>query len=181
MANARRTRIDLSEVMAGFDRLKAAGEPIARAMGVGMGQEVRDEAKIRAPVLDPSEMGTDSQQQGTLRDAIYLAFDGRKHLLNPGVYTYTVSWNSRRAPHGHLKEFGFQQPYIVARTGTTGLFYTPLSGDKGAKGRAKGHLRPNGPLIVAAEPFLGPAFDAKQPRLLSIAVQAGATKFTEIM
>src|SRR5690606_37034273 len=127
MAN-RRTRIDMSEVMAGFKKLEAAKEPIARAMGVAMGQEVRDEAKVRAPVLKPEDQGYDQQQSGTLRDAIYLAFDDRKHILNPSSYTYTVSWNSRRAPHGHLKEFGFEQPYIVARGATSGLWYTPLSG-----------------------------------------------------
>src|SRR5690606_12911566 len=73
MAN-RRTRIDMSEVMAGFKKLEAAKEPIARAMGVAMGQEVRDEAKVRAPVLKPEDQGYDQQQPGTLRDAIYLAF-----------------------------------------------------------------------------------------------------------
>lgn len=180
MANARRTSVDMSEVLAGFARLGEAKEPIARAMGVAMGQEVRDEAKVRAPVLKPGEEGYDNQQPGVLRDAIYLAFDDRKHTLNPDAYTYTVSWNSRRAPHGHLKEFGFQQPYMVARGASTGLFYTPLSGDKGAKGRAKGRLRPT-PLVIAPEPFLGPAFDAKQPRLMSIAVQAGSAKFSEVL
>ena len=179
MANARRTRIDMSGALAGLNRLKEAKEPIARAMGVAMGQEVRDEAKVRAPVLQPGDEGYDQQQAGTLRDAIYLAFDDRKHILNPDAYTYTVSWNSRRAPHGHLKEFGFTQPYLVARGGVNGLWYTPLSGDKAGK-RAAGYLR-DVPLVVAPEPFLGPAFDAKQPRLMSIAIQAGSLKFSEVM
>ena len=180
MAN-RRTRIDMSEVMAGFKKLEAAKEPIARAMGVAMGQEVRDEAKVRAPVLKPEDQGYDQQQPGTLRDAIYLAFDDRKHILNPSSYTYTVSWNSRRAPHGHLKEFGFEQRYRVARGATTGLWYTPLSGTKAAKGRNAGFPRPDGPLVIAPEPFLGPAFDMMQPRLLSIAIEAGGIKFTEVV
>ena len=180
MANARRTTVDMSGVLAGLTKLAEAKEPIARAMGVAMGQEVRDEAQLRAPVLQPGEEGYDQQQPGVLRDAIYLAFDDRKHVLNPGAYTYTVSWNSRKAPHGHLKEFGFKQPYIVARGITTGLFYTPLSGQKGAKSRNKGFLRDT-PLVVAPEPFLGPAFDAKQPRLMSIAIQAGSVKFAEVM
>lgn len=177
---SKRTRVDMSEVFAGLDRLAAAREPIARAMGVAMGQEVRDEAKVRAPVLEPGGEGYDQQQPGTLRDAIYLAFDRRKHVLNPGAYTYTVSWNSKRAPHGHLKEFGFEQNYRVARGATTGLWYTPLSGAKAAKGRNVGVLRDT-PLVVAPEPFLGPAFDAKQPRLLSIAIEAGGIKFTEVV
>lgn len=170
----------MSEVFAGLEKLATAKEPVARAMGVAMGQEVRDEAKLRAPVLEPGGEGYDEQQPGVLRDAIYLAFDKRKFVLNPNAYTYTVSWNSRRAPHGHLKEFGFQQPYVVARGISTGLFFTPLSGGKGAKGRNKGFERA-APLVVAPEPFLGPAFDAKQPRLLSIAVQAGSIKFSEIV
>jgi len=178
---AKRTRVDMSEVFSGLDRLAAAQEPIARAMGVAMGQEVRDEAKVRAPVLEPGGEGYDQQQPGTLRDAIYLAFDKRKHVLNPNAYTYAVAWNSKRAPHGHLKEFGFTQSYVVAQGATTGLWYTPLSGKKAAKGRNVGFPRPDGPLVVAPEPFLGPAFDAKQPRLLSIAIEAGGIKFTEVV
>lgn len=181
MVESRRTTVNMSEVFEGLSRLAQAKEPIARSMGVAMGQEVRDEAKIRAPVLEPGSEGYDGQVAGTLRDNIYLAFDKRKYAINPNSFTYIVSWNSFRAAHGHLMEFGFEQKYVVRRGTTTGLFYTPLTGAKGAKGRNVGLARPDGPIHIRPQPFLGPAFDAKQPRLLSIAVQAGRIKFTEVL
>ena len=44
---ARRTTVDVSSVLAGLDKLRDSQEPIARAMGVAMGVEVRDEAAVR--------------------------------------------------------------------------------------------------------------------------------------
>ena len=32
--------------------------------------------------------------------------------LRPG---YSVSWTAKKAPHGHLLEFGHWQPYVVAK------------------------------------------------------------------
>lgn len=180
MAKTRKTRVDVSEVIGGLSRLGEAKDPVARSMGVAMGQTVRDEAKVRAPVLKPGNVGYDGQVEGTLRDNIYLAFDDRKYALNPNVYTYTVSWNSFRAAHGHLMEFGFEQPYKVAWDGS-GVWYTPLTGEKGAKGRNTGHLRPEGPLKVEPRPFLGPAFDAKFNTLLTVATEAGRKKFSEVV
>lgn len=180
MVSSRKTRIDMGDILKGLNRMKEAKEPVARAMGVAMGQEVRDEAKSRAPVLKPGNEGYDGQVEGTLRDNIYLAFDNRKYVLNPNVYTYTVSWNSFRAAHGHLLEFGFEQPYRVVRGGG-GLWFTPLTGGKRAKGRNTGFIRPDGPLKIEPQPFLGPAFDAKFNGLMSIAASAGRQKFTEVM
>lgn len=180
MAN-RRTRVDMTEALAGLDRLASAREPIARAMGVGMGQPVRDEAKARAPELKPGNEGFDGQQPGTLRDNIYLAFDDRAYALNPAVFRYVVSWNSFRAAHGHFMEFGFEQPYIVMQGEVGDLWYTPLTGAKGAKGRRVGIPRPGGPLRIAPQPFLGPAYDAKFNVLYSLAVAAGQAKFSEVV
>lgn len=179
MANNRKTSVDMSEVIDGLSRLGEAKEPVARSMGVAMGRVVRDEAKARAPVLKPGNEGYDGQVEGTLRDNIYLAFDDRKYVLNPNTYTYTVSWNSFRAAHGHLMEFGFEQPYQVTQDGS-GVWYTPLTGGKGAKGRNTGYLRPEGPLKVEPQPFLGPAFDAKFNTLLTVATEAGRKKFSEV-
>ena len=180
MVNARKTRVDMSEVIGGLSRLGEAKEPIARSMGVAMGQTVRDEAKMRAPVLKPGNEGYDGQVEGTLRDNIYLAFDDRKYVLNPNAYTYTVSWNSFRAAHGHLMEFGFNLTYVVEQN-EFGMWYTPLTGKKGAKGRNVGFEREDGPKAIEPQPFLGPAFDAKFNVLLSVATQAGRNKFQEVV
>jgi len=149
--------------------------------GVAMGQEVRDEAKVLAPVLKPGNEGTDNQRAGQLRDAMYLAFDGRRSILNEGHYVYTVSWNARKAPHGHLAEFGHWMPYL-AMQGDSGKWFTPLTGSSRQSGRARGVgiPRPDGGFYVSAQPFLGPAFDMKLPKLNSVAAAAGAAKFAEI-
>jgi hypothetical protein len=66
---------------------------IARSMAVAGGQFLRDEAKHYCPV-----------QTGRLRDSIYLAF--KDAISTDAQVVYSVSWNSREAPHGHLIEFG---------------------------------------------------------------------------
>jgi hypothetical protein len=164
------TRVDISEVTAGFAALADMKESLARTMGVAMGQEVRDEAKIRAPVLKPENRGTDNQRAGLLRDSIYLAYDKRRTAIAGGSYRYVVSWNSQRAPHGHLAEFGHWLTYQYAQT-EDGEYYTPKP------------LVPNsspGGFFVEAQPFLGPAFDAKVGGLYTIALAAGKARFEEL-
>lgn len=168
MANGRKQVVDVSGALAGMDRLVQIVEPVARAMGSAMGGSVRDEAKLRAPILKPENVGTDNQQPGVLQRAIYQAFDERAHVLNPAQYKYNVSWNSKVAPHGHLIEFGHKMPFQYDITGD-GRYFTP----KPEQAQVK-------QIFVAALPFLGPAFDAKQRTLLSIAVSAGSTKFGEV-
>lgn len=178
MAN-RGTRIDMSEILAGLDKLIEAKEPVARSMGNAMGQAVRDEAKVRAPTLQPGNEGYDTQRPGLLRDAIYNAYDERRNILNPATFRYTVSWNAKKAPHGHLMEFGFDMPYQAA-VSNSGFWYTPIPG-RTARGKQKGIPREGGPLRVDPQPFLGPAFDAKYPQLMSIAVTAGSKRLSEIL
>lgn len=168
---SRRATVDMSGAIKGLDKLFEGKEAIARAMGVAMGQEVRDEAKVRAPVLKPENVGLDNQQPYILRDAIYVAYDKRRRVLAPDAYRYTVSWNSKKAPHGHLAEFGHMMPYQYART-ADGRYFTPVP------------LVPNdraGGFFVSAQPFLGPAFDAKVATLNRVAAAAGAEKLKEIL
>ena len=176
---AKGTRVDMTEVLKGLGVLAEAKESIARTMGVAMGVEVRDEAKFRAPILQPGNEGTDGQRPGVLRDAIYLAYDDRRGILNNNAYRYVVSWNAKKAPHGHLAEFGHWMPYQWAKT-EDGLYYTPIPNNTG-RGTQKGIPIEGGGFWVSAQPFLGPAFDAKLPRLLTIATQAGRAKFAEGM
>lgn len=179
MAN-KSTTVDISEVLEGLTVLAGAEESIARTMCVAMGVEVRDEAEVRTPVLRPGNEGTDNQQPGTLRNAIYLAYDDRRRLLNKHSYRYTVSWNSEKAPHGHLLEFGHWMPYQYDFTYPEGLFYTPIP-SRTKKGVQVGIPLDGDGFWVNARPFLGPAFDAKLPRLLSISIQAGRDKFNEVV
>lgn len=181
MADVRQAVVGLDEVLAGLDKLVTLREPIGRAMGNAMGSAVRDEAIMRAPLLAPENIGVDNQRAGQLKEAIYNAFDGRRSILNEGYYVYSVSWNARKAPHGHLVEFGHFLPYEYEQT-ADGRFYTPLE----AYGKINGHKRgigrpnPHEGFFVHAMPFLGPAFDSKLPRLGAIAGAAGAATFAEI-
>lgn len=160
----RRQHYDFSEIMAGLDRLAEAKEPIAREIGVAMGQTVRDEAKLRVPV--GTQYGG-SKSPGLLRSALYLAYDDRRNVLNPDRYRYVVSWNSKKAPHGHLIEFGHWMPYTY-RTDKQGHYWTP-----------KPLQKQEAKIWVAAHPFLGPAFSATQPSLFAIGMAAGKQKFLE--
>lgn len=170
MARTRGTRVDMSEAIKGLQKLAGHRETIARHMGVAMGQEVRDEAKIRAPVLDPSEQGADKQRPGLLRDAIYVAYDERRNMLNPATYRYVVSWNSSKAPHGHLVEFGHWMPYQYAYNHEFGYWtLKPL------------REQTKGPFWVRSQPFLAPAFDSKLGQLARTAQKAGEARFVELM
>jgi len=61
-----------------------------------------DEARRRAPVYGGAPRK--GIKPGQLRDAIYRAFAEKKS--SDVVKMYEVSWNTRKAPHGHLIEYG---------------------------------------------------------------------------
>lgn len=132
MNDGLQAKADFSNWLGG---LEALGGPIklslARSMGVAGGTVIRDEAKEHAPVRD-----------GVLRDAIYLAY--REAYSNDTTVTYAISWNSKKAPHGHLIEFGHWQ---------TNYLY---QGDDGNWHAAQPLARPR---WVPAHPFLRPALD----------------------
>jgi HK97 gp10 family phage protein len=68
-------------------------EKLARSMAVEGGKILRDEAKHHCPV-----------DSGLLQGSIYLAF--KEDRSSAAQVVYSVSWNSKTAPHGHLVEFG---------------------------------------------------------------------------
>ena len=175
----KRTTVDVSGITNGLKLLGEAKESLARTMGAAMGTVVRDEAKVRAPVLKAGNEGTDNQTPGLLRDAIYLAYDKRRNILNPDVYRYTVSWNSAKAPHGHLAEFGHWMRYEYRIT-DAGLYTTPLLQRPG-RGKAQGIPLPGNGIWVSAQPFLGPAFDSKLSSLMGVATLAAAQRFPEVV
>lgn len=179
MANVRQAVTGIEDIMAGLDGLLEMREPVARAMGAAMGNTVRDEAQLRAPVLKPGNEGFDNQRANQLKEAIYNAFDGRRSVLNEGHFVYSVSWNRRKAPHGHLLEFGHYMPFEAEVV--DGKWFTPLQGSHRVDGRKRGKGRPmpGGPFYVHALPFLGPAFDAKLHQLNAIAAAAGAVAFSQ--
>lgn len=81
---------------------------------------------------------------GNLASSIYQAYSADNS--GPVKATYHISWNARRAPHGHLVEFGHIQKFKVYLA--DGRWYT----NKGAPLAE--------PKQVAARPFLRPAMAA---------------------
>lgn len=79
---------------------------------------------------------------GNLARSIYRVFSKRNS--GQGVATYHVSWNARKAPHGHLVEYGHWQRYRVYR-GEDGQLHTDKS-------------KPlDTPIRIAGRPFIRPA------------------------
>jgi hypothetical protein len=142
-------QFDDSEWITAFARLRGPlKESLARRMCVSGGAILRDEAKrraARAPVWKYNPTSWGSQQKGTLVRAIYLAFNEK--LSNTYQFTYSISWNRKIAPYGHLVEFGYKQIYAVFMD-RTGEFHTNK------------RIRLKKPRRIPATPFLGTAYDS---------------------
>uniref|UniRef100_UPI00333F362C HK97-gp10 family putative phage morphogenesis protein n=1 Tax=Castellaniella defragrans TaxID=75697 RepID=UPI00333F362C len=160
-------KFDFEEAFKRLDGLaEVAKQHLPRSIIVAAGKIVRDEAKARAPA-----------QSGTLRDAIYLAFSEDRSNPENGQFTYSVTWNASKAPHGHLLEFGH---WRYNRPNGEGGWMNSLR-----PGRTKGdgessHQGPGKELVpvwTPAYPFLRPAYDA----VINIALQAGLDRGRERM
>lgn len=114
-------------------------------------QVLYDEVKQRASAL--------GSKTGNLKSSIYQVFSAD----NSGAMrsTYHVSWNARKAPHGHLVEYGHIQNRKVYLA-KNGKWYTSKT------------LLPS-PKRVAAQPFVRPAYDAKA----GLAVKASAARYSD--
>lgn len=93
-------------------------------MGDEAEEAARPAAQAAAQVLYDEvvrNVGAIPTKTGKLRQAIYQAFSEANS--GPGHATYHVSWNVRKAPHGHLVEFGHIQRYVTY-IGKDGNYYT---------------------------------------------------------
>jgi HK97 gp10 family phage protein len=148
-------KLDTSGWTAALDKL--AGEKrvsLARSMCVAGGEVLRDEAKLLAPVKD-----------GVLQSAIYLAYKDARS--NEAQQVYSVTWNHRKAPHGHLIEFGHWQPYKVVKLPNGDWFTTK-------------ELLPN-PKWISAKPFLRPAYDMAKERAKQAMIERGRKRLPELL
>ena len=127
---------------------------LARSMGVAGGEVLRDRAKEYASVKD-----------GVLRSAIYLAYRGA--FSDDTKVTYSVSWNSRKAPHGHLIEFGHWQPFVTTQL-KDGSWVTT-------------HVRLKDPVWIAAHPFLRPALTGSAVEARSAMIARGRERLPQLI
>lgn len=162
MPDAVKGDIDLRSVFAGLEKLPDVVTHVARSMGVAGGKVYRDAAKALAPV-GTAEGG--SATPGRLQSAIYLAYrDGESTATH---VVYSVTWNHKHAPHGHLLEFGHLMPY-KSYTGKDGQWYSTKT------------LRAT-PKWIAARPFLRPAYDASGPTAARAMLARGMARVAELM
>jgi hypothetical protein len=126
-------RINASSL--GLKELKAGAVAAARPAAQA-GAEVFDQEVKR-------NVGRIRKRTGNLAASNYQAYS--KDSSTDSRAVYHVSWNAKKAPHGHLVEYGHLQRYRVIRDEATGRLIT-LKDQPLAQ-----------PEVVAARPFMRPA------------------------
>lgn len=121
------------------DECEAAARPAAQAMA----QVLYDQVK--------ANVGRLRRRTGNLAASIYQAYSASNS--RPGVAAYHVSWNAKKAPHGHLVEFGHLQRYEISFDRDSNRFITHKDRPLAA------------PKHVAARPFIRPAMGHAQRAL----------------
>lgn len=139
--------------MSGFDlRLDVAGFAAAiQADAQAFGEAARPAAQAGAQVIYEEvrrNVVRIKRKTGNLAASIYQAYS-TDNSRPGGAQTYHVSWNAKKAPHGHLVEFGHLQRYEVIYEPETRRLWTDKSKPLAA------------PRQVAARPFIRPALAAK--------------------
>jgi predicted transcriptional regulator len=151
MADAFSIKFDASDLNAALDQLADGTREQVRPAAQAGAQVLHDEVKRNVDAL--------GRHSGRLSQAIYQAYS--KDNSSEDHATYHVSWNYKRAPHGHLVEYGYVQTRKVF-IGKDGQWHS--SKEKLAM-----------PKHVPAHPFLRPAYDSK----VLAALQAAKARFEQ--
>jgi len=141
VAEALSIKFDTSGLNARLDALLVKSQAAIRPAAQSGAQLYYDEVK-----LNVSRIG---KKTGNLAASIYQVYS--KDNSSKDRATYHISWNTKKAPHGHLVEFGHIQTRKVY-IGSDGNWYTSKA------------LLPN-PKQVGARPFIRPAFGKAQAAL----------------
>lgn len=147
-------KLDLAALRATLDDDLQAVNEAARPAAQAGAQVLYEEVKRNVSRI--------KRKTGNLAASIYQAYS-EDNSTPGGRATYHVSWNAKKAPHGHLVEFGHLQRYEVIYDAKTRRLFTDKSKPLAT------------PQQVAAKPFLRPAmaakgeaaFQAMQERLMS--------------
>lgn len=93
---------DDGDILAGLDKLAGpVAEAVVYSGAAAMARVMYDEVKLNTSGV---RVGTPGIVSGTLHAAIYWAKD--TGLSTKTLAVYDISWNKRKAPHGHLIEWG---------------------------------------------------------------------------
>lgn len=168
--------LDNKSVEALFAKLSdpAARESLASRIAIRGAKIVRDEAKQRVPVgiaeaRALAQLGVrtgGSKNPGRLKASIYARKSDARSTTQQIVYS--VTWNSKLAPHGHLVEYGYVQRYRVYFNRKLKRWVT----DKRKPGRL---------VRVGARPFLGPAYAARKQVIIKAMLARAEGAFQEIV
>lgn len=168
-------KFDDAAIQAKLDKLKDKLQEAVRPAAQAAAQVFYDEIKSRV-----SSMG---RKSGNLDRSIYQVFSKSRSTQKRA--TYELSWNSKKAPHGHLLERGHIQRYVTY-IGKDGNFYTavrpqmrgkPKPSRKAPQSVKDAYYVPlKSPRQVAARPFIRPSYDAKK----TAALEASKAKFLEL-
>jgi HK97 gp10 family phage protein len=157
MADAITMTFDDAALQAALTELGAKATEFVRPAAQAGAQVLYDEVKVNAEKI--------RRKTGNLASSIYQAYS-QDNSDNTRA-TYHVSWNARKAPHGHLVEFGHLQTR-KAYIGSDGKWYT-----------SKEKLPE--PKHVAAQPFVRPAYDAKRTAALQVSKETFLRLMREVM
>lgn len=147
--------VDLSQL--GMDELAEGAEAAARPAAQAGSQVLYDIVKANVAKI--------GKRTGNLASSIYQVFS--RDNSGKGRAQYHVSWNYKKAPHGHLVEFGHVQRYVtyIDKRGQWKTLVRPEMRGKPAPKRSAplsvkdAHYVPlkGGPRLVGARPFIRPA------------------------
>lgn len=141
MADALSINFDDATLQAGLDALAAQAKTLARPAAQAGAQVFYDEVNRNVAGI--------GRKTGNLAASIYQAFS--EDNSSDVRATYHISWNARKAPHGHLVEYGHMMTR-KAYIGSDGNWYTS-------------DVLLQTPVQVGARPFIRPAFAAAQRAL----------------
>lgn len=162
-----KAKTDVSSAFAGLDRLSTLLKTkVARSMGVASGTVFRDEAKRRAPIGVHGPDEGISPYPGAIRESIYLAY--REGRSTDDEVVYSISWNSRIAPHAHWAEFGHWRINELVPIGTAGLWIATKD-------------RLPAPKWVPAQPFMRPALEAMRNVAAQEGIERGKVRLAELL
>lgn len=147
---------NLNGLLAQVDLMEKAVHTAARPAAQAAAQVLYDEVGRNVAKI--------GKKTGNLASSIYQVF--RAEVSATGVAEYAVSYNHKKAPHGHLVEYGFLQRYVTF-VGKDGKWHNAIR--PGMKGKPAPKRRASQavkdayyvplatPRQVAAKPFVRPA------------------------
>lgn len=154
-------KVDLAGLNGYLDRMNEGVQAAARPAAQAGAQVLYNEVQTNVKKI--------KRKTGNLASAIYQAYS--ENNSGPGRATYHVSWNAKKAPHGHLVEWGHLQRYEYYQDDAGKVRPKVRPGMQGKPRPKRGNRAaldayyvtlPN-PKQVAARPFVRPAM-AKLPQ-----------------